>query len=725
MLLPIAGINPFIYIYYLYIPVNLKGLIKLFNFNGTPPVKPGSILTSLVIALVPAIIIILIQPVDFKRFSIKPIYLPGHRLYWFEDLENDGKKERLYLGFNPDSSSYMYINNDKDEIIDQFNFRHGPARSRRRTVPVSVDIDADSIKEIVLFSQNYDSLFMDIFSFKQLSTLVESRFITTIGGFNNKDDYNIRWIGERDVNGDNVTELFFIVTAGFSLYPRAVYRYDIANDSLIMSVNTGSGDLSGSMLADSGETAIIVTGKAFGNTYTDYPFPYHDTCCWVFGYDTDLNFTFEPLSLGNNPSRIHNIVEEGGSIYFLFSANNNSGDRNMLVKFDERGFIVDTIGFDIFLNFEIKEINFGGKHLYYISGNDYDNFYFLDINEFRLYSNRLSGFINHKRLLSDKDIDNDGSREYILQEVLGKDIYLASGKLSKPVVIPFDEYIYSVTSAWNDSRDGNGEMIFITERMIYSYRIDRNPLFRMKYLLWSAIYILSALFVYFILYLQRVAIEKEQQVEREIAALQLQNIRNQLDPHFTFNALNSVGNAIYNEDKEVAYDMFERFVRMIRSSLLFSDKIFRPLADEIQFTRDYLEFQKRRFRERFDFEILIDEDVYTDKIKVPKMIVQGYVENSAKHAFDRIDYRGMIKVLVSKREERTFITIDDNGIGIKQSKREMTTSGTRRGEYLLNEQIKQINNLYKSDISIEIFDKSDLPGGETGTRVIIGMISKY
>src|SRR6056297_2245988 len=116
------------------------------------------------------------------------------------------------------------------------------------------------------------------------------------------------------------------------------------------------------------------------------------------------------------------------------------------------------------------------------------------------------------------------------------------------------------------------------------------------------IYLLSVLFVYLIQKLQRKQFEKKQEREKRIAELQLQNLKNQLDPHFTFNAMNSIGLHIYEEDKEKAYDQFVRFARLIRSSLLSSDKIFRSLEEELQFTEDYLEFQKERFGDKFDYQ---------------------------------------------------------------------------------------------------------------------------
>jgi LytS/YehU family sensor histidine kinase len=209
------------------------------------------------------------------------------------------------------------------------------------------------------------------------------------------------------------------------------------------------------------------------------------------------------------------------------------------------------------------------------------------------------------------------------------------------------------------------------------------------------------------------------ELQHKIQDLQLQNILNQLDPHFTFNVLNTLGNYIYKQDKEKAYDLFQRFTRIIRSSLLVSDKVFRTLNEEIKFTEDYLEFQKIRFKERFNYTFDIDKNIDLQNIQFPKMLIQVFAENAVKHAFYGLDYTGQVSIKIIKESNKLMVIIEDDGIGISQSKKLKVTSGTQKGEQILEEQVRQINKLYQTEYTVLIEDKINLGDPQTGTRITI------
>ena len=101
------------------------------------------------------------------------------------------------------------------------------------------------------------------------------------------------------------------------------------------------------------------------------------------------------------------------------------------------------------------------------------------------------------------------------------------------------------------------------------------------------------------------------------------------------------------------------------------------------------------------------------------MLIQGFAENSVKHAFYGIKYKGHIKVTVTSNTQGTSIVIEDNGIGIVRSKKLAATSGSKMGTQLLQDQIRQINKLYKRNISIKIMDGPFREGMGSGTTVEI------
>jgi len=150
--------------------------------------------------------------------------------------------------------------------------------------------------------------------------------------------------------------------------------------------------------------------------------------------------------------------------------------------------------------------------------------------------------------------------------------------------------------------------------------------------------------------------------EKELIELQLKTIKSQMDPHFAFNALNTVASFIYAGDPDVTYDYFTRFGSLIRNILKDHDLLSRPLGDEIEFVKNYLELQKIRFKEKFTYQIRIDEDIPMDT-QIPAMIIQSYAENAVKHGFMHRTADGVLTILIRKMEPCILISVEDNGVG--------------------------------------------------------------
>ncbi len=224
---------------------------------------------------------------------------------------------------------------------------------------------------------------------------------------------------------------------------------------------------------------------------------------------------------------------------------------------------------------------------------------------------------------------------------------------------------------------------------------------------------------YLILNYRRKRREQQQKTENQLWELQLKTIRSQMDPHFTFNALNSISSAIYNEDKEMAYRYFVQFSKLLRTSLEFSDKISRSLESEIDFTRNYLDIEKIRFKDDFHFTINVNKDVNL-KMTVPKMIIQNYVENAVKHGLKNNSGNKELKVNVIKLDNQIDIIIQDNGIGrIKASQNKQFSTG--KGLAIMSSIYNLYYKIYKISIRQEIEDLYDKNGNPAGTRVIISV----
>jgi LytS/YehU family sensor histidine kinase len=192
-----------------------------------------------------------------------------------------------------------------------------------------------------------------------------------------------------------------------------------------------------------------------------------------------------------------------------------------------------------------------------------------------------------------------------------------------------------------------------------------------------------------------------------------------MDPHFTFNALNSISSVIYKENKEKAYRYFTKFSKLIRSSLEVSDKISRTLEEEIDFTRNYLDLEKIRFKENFIYKITIDEKVNM-QMTVPKMIIQNYTENAVKHGLKHLEKDRRLFIDLFMAGDHLIINVEDNGIGREQAARKKEIS-TGKGMAIMNTIYDLYYKLYKIRIEQKIEDLYDASGNATGTRIIISI----
>lgn len=205
--------------------------------------------------------------------------------------------------------------------------------------------------------------------------------------------------------------------------------------------------------------------------------------------------------------------------------------------------------------------------------------------------------------------------------------------------------------------------------------------------------------------------------EREKIELQLKTIKNQIDPHFAFNAINMIGSMVYKNDPDTVYDYFSKFAKLIRSTLQDSAKIARPLKDEIEFVKNYIEIQKTRFKGKFDYEIKMEETLDLG-IQVPKMIIQTYVENAIKHGLMHKETKGKLGIDISEQNKQVKILVTDDGIGRKKAA-QFSKSSTGKGMAIVKQIFGMYNKLNKHQIKQEIVDLFDEHHKACGTQVIL------
>jgi sensor histidine kinase YesM len=199
----------------------------------------------------------------------------------------------------------------------------------------------------------------------------------------------------------------------------------------------------------------------------------------------------------------------------------------------------------------------------------------------------------------------------------------------------------------------------------------------------------------------------------------LQSLRREMNPHFVFNSLNSVNQFIAQNNELAANKYLSAYSNLMRNIMENSNKDFIPLSTELEILKKYLALEHLRFQDKFDYQINIAENIDPDVEIVPNMVIQPHLENAIWHGLRYRAEKGTLLVNVFKEGKNLVISIDDNGIGIPQSKALKTINQRAyesRGLANTAERILLLNQIYRKNISFTLTEKA-MP--ETGTVVLI------
>jgi LytS/YehU family sensor histidine kinase len=204
--------------------------------------------------------------------------------------------------------------------------------------------------------------------------------------------------------------------------------------------------------------------------------------------------------------------------------------------------------------------------------------------------------------------------------------------------------------------------------------------------------------------------------------LQQRLFRSQMNPHFLFNSLGSIHNFMLSENTAKAAIYLNRFSKLVRSILNSSVEEYITLAEEIGMIENYLELQKVRFPDKFDFKIVVDPDIDPEDVHVPSMLTQPFIENAIQHGVKMKPEKGHIWIRLNRQNGAIIIEVEDNGIGRKKAAelqpsqespyRSLSTSITA-------ERVRVLNRTLSQKISLEILDLMDADNKPSGTLVRI------
>ncbi|WP_290699064.1 histidine kinase [Lacinutrix sp.] len=212
---------------------------------------------------------------------------------------------------------------------------------------------------------------------------------------------------------------------------------------------------------------------------------------------------------------------------------------------------------------------------------------------------------------------------------------------------------------------------------------------------------------------------KQQRLANNLLALK--SLRSQMNPHFIFNALNSVNSFIATNDERTANKYLSDFSKLMRAVLENSEQDFIPLEKEIELLELYTNLEHFRFQDKFDYTITVDKAINVQDYQIPPMLLQPYIENAVWHGLRYKEEKGTLDISITKKsQDEIVITIADNGIGREKSKALKTANQQKqnsKGMGNIKKRVAILNEMYKDkvDVSIEDFQLE----GDTGTKVVV------
>ncbi|MFD0989281.1 histidine kinase [Mariniflexile jejuense] len=212
---------------------------------------------------------------------------------------------------------------------------------------------------------------------------------------------------------------------------------------------------------------------------------------------------------------------------------------------------------------------------------------------------------------------------------------------------------------------------------------------------------------------------KQQRLANNLLALK--SLRSQMNPHFIFNALNSVNSFIASNDERTANKYLTDFSLLMRAVLENSEEDFIQLEKEIELLKLYTKLEHFRFQDKFDYNILIDETINVSEFVIPPMLLQPYIENAVWHGLRYKKTKGFLEISMAQTNaEEIKITITDNGIGREKSKALKTENQqkqTSKGMGNIKKRVAILNAMYKDKVDVYVDDFQDAE--DTGTKVIV------
>lgn len=212
--------------------------------------------------------------------------------------------------------------------------------------------------------------------------------------------------------------------------------------------------------------------------------------------------------------------------------------------------------------------------------------------------------------------------------------------------------------------------------------------------------------------------------EHNSVVLEQKLLRLQMNPHFIFNAFSNILRLIDTNDNKKASEYLTTFGKLLRTTLESTREDMVPFEKEVSTLRNYLDLQKFRYPEKFNYSLEIDEKIDQQDMSIPPMLVQPFIENAIEHGIRHKKTIGQINVSFELKDKKIVCEIEDDGVGREKAwEAEYSERGDRKSlsTKIIKDRIQVLNKKFKQKIKLEIIDKRSDTKEAIGTKVLIEM----
>ena len=586
------------------------------------------------------------------------ILAEGQRVFYCDVNQDGSSEEFIYYHFsdnrqpivneyaaNGDLINIWYLDG---EIVDFFDFITG-------------DFNHDNQKEVYCFSKKNGILYLyGLESGKTNQFCIKKAKICSLNEEGFVKPVVIHPGGLTDLNGDGDDEVVFSVSSRFAPSPRRLYAYDIEHRHLMMSPELGLQIIGTPILFDiDGDHRSEIFLATLNSTSQSWsPLGESVEYSQSVVLDNNLQYLFLPQRFKSRMSvtATYPLQKENKNQIVTVSWSVGLEEEAKITLLEANGAFVKerSLGKQSFV-FDPKRDDWNEIYLFNHKG----SFLRINNNLQTMDSTRSSDLTNQ---VAHIDLNNDSHEEWIVFKDNLIEIYQSGFRYKTFIEVPGLRTRKLYLSL---KENENGSKYLSVQNDNYQFFIENktNTYFWLGYF-W---YFFSVLIVFialiFLSNIYKHQLKKQRQRQQEFYQLKFDLMKSSLDPHFLFNALNSISFSINKDDRKTAYSNLGVFSKFMRESLSSVESFEHDFDEELNYIKNYLTLEKFRFKEQFEYTIIISPEVNMTT-KVPRLSLFCFIENALKKGVLSNKISGFIELSadVSFDQKALVVKVSDNGV---------------------------------------------------------------